>query len=34
LLVWTLRELKAANRRFKDFVREIATLNQLFRRKD
>jgi hypothetical protein len=34
LLVWTLRELAAANRRFNDFVREIATLNQLFRRKD
>ena len=29
-----LRELAAANRRFNDFVREIATLNQLFRRKD
>jgi hypothetical protein len=34
LLVWTLRELREANRRFNDFVREIATLNQLFRRKD
>ena len=34
LLVWALRELAAANRRFNDFVREIATLNQLFRRKD
>jgi hypothetical protein len=34
LLVWTLRELAAANRRFNDFVREIATLNQLFRNKD
>jgi hypothetical protein len=34
LLVWTLRELAAANRRFNDFVHEIATLNQLFRRKD
>lgn len=34
LLVWALRELAAANRRFNDFVHEIATLNQLFRRKD
>ena len=34
LLVWTLRELAAANRRFNDFVHEVATLNQLFRRKD
>lgn len=33
LLVWTLRELKAANKRFNDFVKEIATLNQLFRRR-
>ena len=32
LLVWTLTELVAANRRFNDFVKEIATLNQLFRR--
>lgn len=32
LLVWTLKELVAANRRFNDFVKEIATLNQLFRR--
>jgi hypothetical protein len=31
LLVWTLRELAAANRRFNDFVSEIARLNQLFR---
>lgn len=30
LLGWALRELVAANRRFNDFVREIATLNQLF----
>jgi hypothetical protein len=34
LLVWTLRELSAANRRFEDFVKEIAALNQLFKRKD
>ncbi|WP_417310835.1 hypothetical protein [Devosia sp.] len=31
LLGWALRELVAANRRFNDFVREIAALNQLFR---
>lgn len=34
LLIWTLRELAAANRRFDAFVREIAFLNQLFHRKD
>ena len=34
LLWWTLRELSAANRRFEDFVREIAALNALFNRKD
>jgi len=34
LLVWTLRELSAANKRFEDFVKEIAALNQLFKRKD
>jgi len=34
LLVWALRELAAANKRFNDFVHEIATINQLFRRKD
>ena len=33
VLVWTLRELAAANKRFNDFVKEIATLNQLFSRK-
>ncbi len=32
LLVWTLRELVSANKRFNDFVKEISTLNQLFRR--
>ncbi len=31
LLVWTLRELAASNRRFSAFVSEIARLNQLFR---
>jgi hypothetical protein len=30
LLVWTLKELVSANKRFNDFVKEIATLNQLF----
>lgn len=34
LLVWALRELSAANRRFEDFVKEIAALNQLFKRRD
>jgi hypothetical protein len=34
LLVWTLKELARANQRFEDFVKEIATLNQLFKRKD
>jgi hypothetical protein len=34
LLVWALRELAAANRRFEDFVKEIAALNQLFKRRD
>lgn len=32
LLVWTLKELSAANKRFNDFVTEIANLNRLFRR--
>jgi hypothetical protein len=31
LLVWTLRELAASNKRFNDFVGEIARLNRLFR---
>ncbi len=31
LLVWTLRELVAANRRFGVFVQEIASLNRLFK---
>ena len=34
LLVWTLKELAAANRRFNDFVSEIASLNRLFKRGD
>ncbi|HZY67395.1 MAG TPA: hypothetical protein VFE52_02340 [Devosia sp.] len=34
LLVWTLRELATANKRFEDFVKEIAALNRLFQRKD
>ena len=34
LLAWTLRELALANRRFEDFVKEIAALNQLFKRRD
>ncbi|HWA42166.1 MAG TPA: hypothetical protein VHA10_03080 [Hypericibacter adhaerens] len=33
LLVWALRELSAANRRFEDFVKEISALNQLFKRR-
>jgi hypothetical protein len=28
LLLWTLRELASANRRFDDFVREIARFNR------
>lgn len=32
LLVWTLKELAAANRRFNDFVSEISNLNRLFKR--
>ncbi|MBN9317321.1 MAG: hypothetical protein J0I99_16380 [Devosia sp.] len=34
LLAWSLKELVAANRRFNDFVKEIATLNQLFRNRE
>ena len=34
LLVWSLKELVAANRRFDAFVKEIASLNQLFRRRE
>ena len=33
LLLWSLKELAAANRRFDAFVREIANLNQLFKRR-
>ena len=32
LLIWALREIAAANRRFDDFVREIAALNRLFKK--
>ncbi len=34
LLVWSLRELSKVNGHFNDFVREIATLNQLFKKGD
>lgn len=34
LLVWTLRELASANKRFESFVREISNLNRLFNRKN
>jgi hypothetical protein len=34
VLVFLLRELAAANRRFEDFVKEIAALNQLFKPRD
>ena len=33
LLIWALKELAAANKRFDEFVREIAQLNQLFKRR-
>lgn len=34
LLAWSLKELSSANRRFNDFVTEIANLNRLFRKGD
>lgn len=34
LLLWTLRELVNANKRFNDFVSEISNLNRLLRRGD
>ncbi len=34
LLVWALKELAASNRRFNDFVNEIARLNAMFRDRD
>jgi hypothetical protein len=34
LLVWSLRELAASNRRFNDFVSEIARLNHFFSDRD
>lgn len=30
LLLWVVRELMSSNRRFNDFVTEIARLNRLF----
>ena len=34
LLVWSLKEMAAGNKRFNDFVSEIASLNRLFRKGD
>ena len=34
LLAWSLRELAASNRRFNDFVQEIARLNQRFNHRE
>jgi hypothetical protein len=34
LLVWALREMASTNKRFNDFVTEIASLNRLFRKGD
>ncbi len=34
LVLWSLRELAASNRRFSDFVNEIARLNHLFKERD
>jgi len=34
LALWALREVVATNRRFNDFVTEIAALNRLFKRRD
>ena len=34
LLLWALRELAASNRRFNDFVNEIARLNRFFGERD
>ena len=34
LVLWALKDLVAANRRFDDFVNEIARLNSLFRDPD
>ncbi|WP_334175006.1 hypothetical protein [Pseudoxanthobacter sp.] len=34
LLVWVLRELAQSNRRFNDFVNEIARLNAQFHTRD
>ncbi len=32
VLVWVLKELAVANRRFDEFVREIAAINRLFKK--
>lgn len=34
LLVWALKEMASTNKRFIDFVTEIANLNRLFRKGD
>jgi len=34
LVVWMLRELSASNKRFNDFVAEIAHLNRYFSNRD
>ncbi|MEI8146806.1 MAG: hypothetical protein WCH83_15215 [Alphaproteobacteria bacterium] len=34
LLIWTLKELSAANRRFDTFVRELARFNARIERRD
>lgn len=34
LLVWALKEASMTNKRFNDFVTEIANLNRLFRKGD
>jgi hypothetical protein len=34
LLVWAMRELAVSNRRFNDFVNEIARLTAIFRDRD
>jgi hypothetical protein len=34
LLIWVLKELAASNRRFNDFVAELARLNRVFGERD
>ncbi|MBA4784093.1 MAG: hypothetical protein H2045_12850 [Rhizobiales bacterium] len=34
LLVWTLKELAASNRRFNDFVQQIHRVNQFFKERE